>query len=276
MTVKKISLVAATAFAVFMLAVSANADFTMQLPKTGVDYTPISGGGVKAGYDNNWTSAYLGTFGIGVTDNDIPNHTNHNGSPADLNALAASAANATFTNTFVYNNNAWPLGANNPWVVQGDANWVGDNGSQYMDGGMTTNTAGYYAYSIDFDIAEAAEYYLFGKMLSDNTLVGVMLDGQSFLDFTYAGLLEDAGITFNTGQNFLVDGTFALDAGAHNLTFLVSNYAMSGNQGNPTGMYVDVLSLSTTNPAVPEPATMLIFGVGLIGAGWVARRRNKK
>ncbi len=75
---------------------------------------------------------------------------------------------------------------------------------------------------------------------------------------------ENTEFSFTNGnQRFSFHGDF---------DYLV--YVDDGGAG-PDYDYNDMVFGVTANP-VPEPATMLLFGVGLAGAGYLRRRKNRK
>lgn len=301
MIFRKITCIAAVAFAAFFMVVSVNADFSLSITGTGRDATPTaegSGDGYTSLRDNVWKSAWLGDFGIGsevgnpplasgkqVVDVVTDSNTQIARSAIEKAAQDAAAGirnttengtNSLFDSAFVYPSDQWP--ANDPWnyteKYQLESKWIGDAGTVYPNDGLVSNPAGYYAFQADFAIYEAAEYTILGQLLGDNAMISVLLDGNS-IPFHYNGDNGADGVSFQGGGNFTIDESIFLGIGEHTMTLILSNYGNEWNTGNPVGLFVEELTLQGKS-TTPEPATMLIFAIGLAGAGLAVGKYNRK
>ncbi len=260
-----------------------------------------TGASQTGGYDNNWRAAYLGAFEIGLgteshngaqlggtfqnsgTDA-TGNYSYSAGDQFSLNTLQNAYNAANLTGAFVYDNNAWPLAGNdNAWSnltnQYEDTYWIGSESGRYDSGDGTTNhAAGYYAYETSF-YADEAYSFLTGFLATDNALLGIMVNGILLDSWDFIGEAGGESTTFS------IAGMFTIDAGDisindwNTLTFFVNNHnSHADNYGNPAGLWVGDLQLTDSPPAVPEPATMLVFGLGMVGCGafYGRKRRTKK
>ncbi len=80
------------------------------------------------------------------------------------------------------------------------------------------------------------------------------------------------GSTGWVGQSFNV-GSILSAASGTNITLQFDNYIPATWTG-PAGMGLDNVSIQSTQSAVPVPATILLFSLGLVGLGFSRRIRN--
>jgi hypothetical protein len=141
-----------------------------------------------------------------------------------------------------------------PWV--GDdalSAWIGPDSDTVLDGPI-----GNYDYQTTFDLTglDPTTAVLAGQWAVDNAGLDILINGVSTGQFTTDG--------FNSLTPFSINGGFL--AGVNTLDFIVNN------QGGPTGLRAEISGDASPSP---EPASLLMLGVGLIGLGSIRRRVTK-
>ena len=154
----------------------------------------------------------------------------------------------------------FPIG---PWVSD-DPNsaWIVPN-FDTDSGGLLNHLDGEYRWEFDFDLTglDESTASITGDWATDDS--GILLLNGSSTGNTASG--------FSTLTSFAINSGF--QSGWNTLAFIVTNGVQA--TGNPTGLRVQ--NIAGTANAVPEPATITLLGIGLVGlVGGTARRKLKK
>ena len=126
--------------------------------------------------------------------------------------------------------------------------WLGDVGV------FTIETA------FNLDAATTDSFLMYFWNFSSQGLISMYLNDE-LLEMTWPGYRNEGTVTFDLANAVV---------GENKLTFVLDN-TLGGSGSNNIG--VGFMAESTEPPVTPEPATMMIFGLGVIGAGFAARRR---
>jgi hypothetical protein len=188
-----------------------------------------------------------------------------------------------------YVTNSWPIGV---WNSTGsDSAWISPQPVYRLPGlaPFTGETAGEYVFTTSFEIPVGFDplsaSFTF-RALADNQLTGVRLNSTlfgpsfSFIDLFVGGIPQGRPYK-EWSPTYTVDNGFV--SGWNTLSFIVTNYPKLGASsddvaGNPAGLRVEFLESNMEEgddpDPVPEPASMLLLGTGLLGAVRAARKRR--
>jgi hypothetical protein len=128
-------------------------------------------------------------------------------------------------------------------------------------------------YTLSFDMAAEGVWHddtnYWSNMGDDGQGVTVLMNSNTL--GSVAGLSFDQTVVF--GNNPFSYSSYSMEfiAGSTEIEFQLNLL----NINDDGGVVLDNLTLSGGTSPVPEPATMLLFGTGLVGVG-LRRRKNKK
>ena len=184
---------------------------------------------------------------------------------------------------------------NHNWIgaYNGASKGAGDDffGDQYGN----WNLPGYYSFtSTEFDVvgSKASPGMLGIDFWNDNAILGIVLYKDGIFDRSWT--TELAGVPYNNYENSTSLNINDLETGTYQLMFVLANGFPVGDPGNnspnndqwigddnlvaigPVGLMVNVSVMDGKGTITPEPATFAVIGLGMLGAGFVARRRNRK
>jgi hypothetical protein len=130
---------------------------------------------------------------------------------------------------------------------------------------VTVATTGLYTFSANIASQDDAN----GQINSAAGLFSILIDGASATSINLGPFSSPFQILRGT-----LSGSIGLSAGSHTFAIEITRPFISFPPATPD-QYVDNLTLNApVAPVVPEPATWLLLGSGLVGMGLAKRRRR--
>ncbi|MCC7175608.1 MAG: PEP-CTERM sorting domain-containing protein [Bryobacterales bacterium] len=157
-----------------------------------------------------------------------------------------------------------------PFAFDGNPIWLANDSTSRWISPHATYTAsgpgdtpGVWLFSTTFDLTglDPNTATITGRWLADNSGGVIYLNGVN---------LGQGTTGWSSWTNFTITSGF--QSGVNTLEFLVNNGP--GAIGNPAGLRVEMSGNADPLGEIPEPATMLLMGAGLLGLGLIRRARK--
>jgi PEP-CTERM motif len=168
-------------------------------------------------------------------------------------SLVATPVGSTGTLRVVSAAGGYPVG---PWLGDNTlSRWIGPGNDDDVNG-----PAGAYTYRTTFDLAglDPASAVIAGAWATDNNGLDILINGISLGYTTASNQFQLGFAAFSVTSGFR--------AGINTLDFRVAN------DGGPAGLRVQMAGSADLGSEVPEPASLALTGVALLGLAATRRR----
>lgn len=133
--------------------------------------------------------------------------------------------------------------------------WIGPNNDSILTGPPSGFPVVPYIYRTTFDLTgfDPTTAMVAGKWITDNDGLDIRINGNSLGNTTTFTSYSDNFSLFSIGSGFI--------GGINTLDFWVNN---GGSSDNATALRVEITSATASVVPVPEPASLLLIGSGLV------------
>ena len=151
----------------------------------------------------------------------------------------------------------------------GGGAWLGDDGLSAWIGpnnnSLVAGIGGVYDYRTTFDLTglDPLSATLIGQWATDDLAVDILINGVS---------TGNSSAGYNLWTSFSINSGFV--SGVNTIDFVVRNLGndVTFDPLNPTGLRVEITGTAQEEGTIPEPASFVLLGAGLVGLSLLRRR----